>query len=595
MNDIKTRLQLVPKKPGCYQMKNELGEIIYVGKAKVLQNRLKSYFTGSHDAKTTRLVQEITSFDYIITSSEIEALLLELNLIKEYRPKYNISLMDDKTYPYICLTNEKHPRVIVTRDINAKLVKGQKLFGPYPNVKACRDTVEIINKIYPLRKCLTIPKKPCLYYALGQCLAPCINKIESSTYEEIKQKITSFLNGNNIELLKELESKMINASNNLEFEKAIEYRTLIKSIETLHEEQKMSLNDGINRDIFGYFVKDDLIAIQVFHMRAGKIIERSGEIFDLFDSPSEAMISYILQFYQINPKPQEILIPYLESSTDLKTLLNIKVFTPVKGLKKKLVDLVLENAKDKIEHLQSLRLRKIERTTEATEELGKLLKIPYPKVIELFDNSNIQGMHAVSAMVTYLDGVASPKDYRKYRIKSVQTSDDYHTMQEVIRRRYKRVLKDNLRKPNLILVDGGKLQVQAALAVLKELNIIDIFVAGIVKDDRHRTRGLVNQSFEEITIDKRSNGFLLLEAMQNEVHRFAITFFQNVQSSGAFASVLDEIEGIGKVRKNKLLTNFDSIEEIKQTSLERLKSLGFPSVLAKNLLKRLNDSDNQQK
>lgn len=593
MDDIKTRLQLVPKKPGCYQMKNADGEIIYVGKAKILQNRLKSYFTGSHDAKTTRLIQDIATFDYIITSSEIEALLLELNLIKEHRPKYNISLMDDKTYPYICVTNEEHPRIIITRDINSKLAKVGKLFGPYPNVKACRDTVEIINKVYPLRKCMTLPKKPCLYYALGQCLAPCINKVEKILYDEIKQKISNFLNGYDLELINELHLKMVNASSNLEFEKAIEYRSLIQSIEALQAEQKMSLNDGVNRDIFGYYVKDDLIAIQVFHMRFGKIIERSGEVFDLFDSPSEAMISYIFQFYQVNLKPQEILIPYLDNFEVLKDVLKIKVVTPIKGIKKKLVDLVLENAKDKIEHLQNLRLRKKERTIEATEELGKILNISYPKVIELFDNSNLQGMYAVSAMVTYIDGVAAPKDYRKYRIKTVTGPDDFHTMQEVIMRRYFRVLKDNLRKPNLILVDGGKPQVQAVIEVLAQLKL-DLPVAGIVKDERHRTRGIINQEFKEISIDKKSNVFLLLEAMQNEVHRFALTFFKNVQSNSALASILDEIEGIGKVRKNKLLNHFDSLEEIKNASPEKLKSLGFPHKLVESLLKRLNDSDNLQ-
>ncbi len=590
MKSFKESLQLVPKQPGCYQMKNAAGDIIYVGKAKVLQNRLKSYFTGSHDSKTTRMVSEVDHFEYIVTSSELEAFLLELNFIKEHRPKYNILLMDDKSYPYICLTSEEHPRLIMTRDVAKIKRKGKaKLFGPYPNAKACRDTVEILNKVFPLRKCQHIPKKECLYYSMHQCLAPCINQINPQDYDDIRNNLVRFLNGYDTEFLNMLKSKMLEASENLEFERALEYRDMITSIETLQEDQKMTFHDGINRDIFGYFIKDDIIAIQVFHMRSGKIITRTGNTFDITGSVDEMLLTYIYQFYNLpsSIKPQEILIPYIESATLLRELLGIKVTIPVKGLKKQLVDLVCENAKVNLEILQKERLIRISKTTSTLEELAKILTIDYPRVIELFDNSNIQGVSSVSAMVVYVDGVASPKDYRKYKIKTVEGADDYHTMQEVLTRRYARLLRENLKMPNLIIVDGGRPQVQAAKIILDQLQITNITIMGLAKDNKHRTRAIVKQDGTEIAIDKHSNLYLLLEAMQDEVHRFAITFFRKVHSESALASRLDEIPGIGKARKKKLLASFDSIEEIKTSSIEKLKSLGFPESVAKELLNKL--------
>ncbi len=592
MKDFKDKLSLVPQKPGCYQMKDVDGNIIYVGKAKSLQNRLKSYFVGSHDAKTAKMVSMIDDFEYIITSSEKEAFLLELNFIKQYRPKYNIMLMDAKTYPYICVTDEAHPRVIMTR-VLGKLKKKDKnkLFGPYPNARACRDTVEIINKIYPLRKCNNMPKKYCLYYTMNECLAPCVNKIDKSEYIEIINNIVRFLNGYDDEFIKILKDKMNLASENLEFEKAIEYREMLNSLESLIDKQKMTLTDGVNRDIFGYAIKDDLINIQIFHMRNGQIIERSGEVFDLVDTPEEMLLSYIVEFYSLDNTliPTEVLIPYIEDLELLKQLLGTKVYIPIKGIKKGLVDLVKENAKNSLDTLQKERLIKISRTTDTLEELAKLLNIKYPKVIELFDNSNIQGASSVSAMVTYIDGSPSYKDYRKYKIKTIEGSDDYHTMQEVVTRRYSRVLKDNLRKPNLIIVDGGKTQVGAIKEVLEKLGIEDIDLMGLVKDEKHKTRAIVNKNLKEIQIDKKSNLFLLLEAMQNEVHRFAITFFKKVHTESLLASKLDNIEGIGTKRKKVLLEHFDSIETIKKTTIEELRHLGFNEKVASNLLKVLNE------
>ena len=584
---IKEDLKLVPKKPGSYQMYNKNHEIIYVGKAKNLSNRLKSYFTGSHDAKTTKMVSDVEYFKYIVTSSELEALLLELNLIKENRPKYNIMLMDDKSYPYILITNETHPRVLVTRDIK-KIKKNSKLFGPYPNVKTCRDTVEILNKVYPFRKCNQIPKKSCLYYDMKQCLAPCIHNIKSEEYKEAITSVSKFLNGNNDELLNTLKLRMINASNNLEFEKALEYRDIIENIEK-SSSQKIILNDKTNRDIFGYAVKDDILSIQVFHMRNGNIIERTGQVFDIVDDVEEMLITYIIQFYQELDVilPKEIIIPFIENIELLENLIKTKIIIPIKGTKKQLVDLVSENARINLENLQIKKINNLSKTTEPIEELGKLLNIEYPKVIEIFDNSNIQGSSAVSAMVTYIDGVKSPKDYRKYKVKQVIGADDYHTMIEIISRRVNRIIKDNLRTPNLFIVDGGIPQVKAAKEAIMKSGLY-IPVMGLAKDDKHRTRAIINEDLIEINIDRKSNLFLLLESMQDEVHRFAITFFRNTHSKTMLESELDNIEGIGKNRKQLLLSNFDNIEEIKNASNEKLKSLGIPEKTIQVLKEKLN-------
>ena len=585
---IKEELKLVPKKPGSYQMYDINNQIIYVGKAKNLANRLKSYFTGSHDAKTTRMVQDVEYFKYIITSSELEALLLELNLIKENRPKYNIMLMDDKTYPYIMVTNETHPRIISTRDVK-KRSKKDLIFGPYPNAKACKDTVEILNKVFPFRKCKTIPKKSCLYYDMGQCLAPCIKKVDKDEYKEYILQVSKFLNGNNKELLDLLKNKMEQYSMNLQFEKALEYRDIINNIESsILKSQKMKLNDGIDRDIFGFSIKNDIMNIQVFHMRNGSIIERNGEVFDLVDSVDEMFISYICQFYQNLDviKPKEILIPYIEDVSLIEQVIDAKIIIPIKGLKKQLVDLVCENASNNLENVYKKKLSQISKTTEPLVELSKLLNIEYPKVIETFDNSNIQGTSSVSAMVTYIDGVKSPKDYRKYKIKTVVGADDYHTMNEVITRRYKRLKQEALPLPNLLIVDGGIPQVKAALLALEKIDV-KLNVIGLAKDDKHKTRAIITSELKEITLNKHSMLFLLLEAIQEEVHRFAITFFRNTHSKNTFASSLDNIEGIGVNRKKVLLENFDSIEDIKNAKEEKLKSLGLPSEVIKNIKEKL--------
>lgn len=586
---IKNKLSLVPKQPGCYQMYNKDNEIIYVGKAKILQNRLKSYFTGSHDAKTTRMLQDVVNFEYIITHSETEAFLLESNFIKKNRPKYNILLMDDKTYPYIIITDEQNPRILYTRDIKKK---HKYVFGPYPNQQACKKLVEIINKAYPFRKCNNIPKKKCLYAHLGQCLAPCENQITKDAYDEYIKSTVRFLNGNDTDLIIRIKDLMNQASENLHFEDAIEYRDLLNSLDETIEKQTMELSDNIPRDIFGYYTQDGIISIQVLHMRLGKIIERHGDIFDLVMDPEDALTSYIYQFYDSknNIIPKEVIVPYISSSSILEELLNIKITIPVKGIKKQLLDNVLNNAKNNFETLKQMRLLEISKTTKPLEDLASLVKINYPQTIELFDNSNIQGASPVSAMVKYVDGKPVPKEYRKYKIKTVVGPDDYHTMIEVIERRYKRLLTENAKLPSLIIVDGGKTQIKACLEVLQKLQIEnEIDVIGLLKDERHKTRSIMTRTYQEIIIDKKSDLFLLLESMQDEVHRFAITFFKTTHSKNLFTSALDQIDGLGKRRKEVLRENFETIYDLKNTSVEKLKSLGLPENVATNLLNKLQE------
>jgi len=588
LEEIKNKLILAPKNPGCYLMKNIQEEIIYVGKAKNLQNRLRSYFTGSHNAKTTKMLSNVFDFEYIITSTEIEALILELNLIKLHRPKFNIMLMDDKTYPYLHITNETHPRLLYTRDISHK--KG-KYFGPYPNSGAAKETQNLLNKVYPLRKCVQLPKKECLYYYLGQCLAPCINEVKQETYDDIIKDIQKFLNGNQKDLITSLNTKMTQASENLEFEKAIEYREMINNLNATLEKQKMSSNDLIDRDIFGYAVRDDILSIQVFHMRLGKMVMRNGEIFELVNDAAEAFYDYIAQFYKLknNPIPPEILSPPLGNKELLEELLGTKIVVPVKGDKKKLIELVCENAYNKIDELIKIKEMELSKTIAPVQQLRKILDIDYPHVIEVFDNSNLQGTSAVSAMAVFIDGKPSKKNYRKFKLCSVKGPDDYQSMTEVISRRYSKLVRDGKGFPNLIIVDGGKGQVSSAKEALKTVHAEFIPMIGLVKDDRHKTRGIINgKNFEEIKIDKTSQLFILLERMQEEVHRFAIAFHRDVHSKGALSSALDYIEGIGSARKKVLLENFSSTDEIKQTTIEKLMAIGFPKKVATSVLEALN-------
>lgn len=558
--EIKEKLQALPKKPGCYIMYSSDGEIIYVGKAKNLFNRVRSYFTGSHDAKTTKLVSNIADFEYIITSSETEAYILEINLIKKHQPKYNISLTDDKQYPYILVTDERHPKLYYTRDLDKK----GKYYGPYPNGYAAKEIVDLLNRIYPLRKCRKLPKKECLYYHLGQCLAPCINEVLPSQYQEITSEIHSFLKGNIKDLQKKLEGLMTEAADNLKFEKAIEYRKLIEDLSVINEKQKMEL-DIEDTDVFAYYIDKGYISIQVFHIRGKKMVERNGFLFEIMEDAEEMFINFLGQFYLINnnPIPKEILIPEVDISS-IDEILSSRIAIPKIGKKKEYVELVKENAQEKLDILIKQEQTKYEKTMGAIIELGKLLDIPTPYHIEAFDNSNIQGASSVSAMVTYLDGVPNRKNYRKFKIKTVDGANDYQTMYEVIQRRYRRLKDEEKKMPDLVVVDGGKPQVLSAERSLLDLGLT-LNVLGLGKDANHRTSYLFFRD-KEIYIDKKSNLFFFLENLQDEVHRYAITFHHLVHSRNTLSSKLDDIKGIGKVKKQQILTalkesNYQTFED----------------------------------
>ncbi|MBI0576555.1 excinuclease ABC subunit UvrC [Neobacillus cucumis] len=588
MNEtIKQKLTLLPDQPGCYLMKDRQGTIIYVGKAKVLKNRVRSYFTGSHDGKTLRLVNEIEDFEYIVTSSNIEALLLELNLIKKYDPKYNIMLKDDKSYPFIKLTAERHPKLIITRKV--KKDKG-KYFGPYPNVGAANETKKLLDRLYPLRKCSTLPDRVCLYYHLGQCLAPCVNEVAEEQYKQMTDEITRFLNGGYKEIKKDLTEKMTAAAEELDFERAKEFRDKIIHIETIMEKQKITMTDFTDRDVFGYAVDKGWMCVQVFFVRQGKLIERDVSMFPIYNEPEEEILTYLGQFYQKTNhfKPKEILI---QDEIDLEMaeqLLEVRVLKPQRGQKKDLVKMAIKNAKIALNEKFSLIEKDEERTIKAVETLGNLLGIYTPHRIEAFDNSNIQGTDPVSAMVVFTDGKANKREYRKYKIKSVQGPDDYESMREVTRRRYARALKEELPLPDLIIIDGGKGHVEAVRDVLENELGLDIPISGLVKDEKHRTSQLLyGNPLEIVPLARNSQEFYLLQRIQDEVHRFAITFHRQIRGKTAFQSLLDDIPGIGEKRKKMLLKHFGSVKKMKEASIEELTAAGLPVNVAEELMKKL--------
>lgn len=545
--NIKEKLKGLPQSPGCYLMKNKDGTVIYVGKAKNLFNRVHSYFVGAHNAKTTRLVMDIVDFEFIMTSSETEAFILEINLIKKYRPRYNIMLMDDKQYPYICISQEKHPKIYYTRDLNKK----GKYFGPYPNAKAAKETVDMLNKIYPLRKCNKIPKKECLYYHLGNCLAPCIKHIEKEEYDEITSKIIKLLKGNVKDEIRDLTKKMQEESDKLNFEKAIEYHNIILNLESVSEKQKMETH-MIDSDIFNYAVKDDYINIQVFHVRNTKVIERNAFTFDLVNDGIDIFLECIMSFYLIknNPIPKEIILPDVDISS-LDDEIKNRIIIPKKGKKKELLDLVLVNINKELDNTILKKARTYEMTEGAVIELASLLGLNSCSIIESFDNSNISGVSAVSAMVRYVNGVKSPKDYRKFKVRTVEHADDVGTFREIITRRYERLKNENGVYPDLIIMDGGKTQVNACLESLAKIEV-NIPVMGLVKDDNHRTRALFYND-KEIEIDRKSPLFKFLTSLQDEVHRYAISFHHNTHAKNTISSRLDAIKGIGKVKKAQIL------------------------------------------
>lgn len=589
MNErIKNKLALLPDQPGCYLMKDKNGTIIYVGKAKILKNRVRSYFTGSHNTKTERLVSEIEDFEYIVTESNIEALLLEINLIKKNDPKYNIMLKDDKTYPFLKITNEKYPRLVITR----KVLKDKALyFGPYPDVGAANETKKILDRLFPLRKCKpSQTKEPCLYYHLGQCLCPYYFDVDPKVYTKIVDEVKNFLNGGHEKIESEIHQKMEKAAENMEFEKAAEYRDQIRAIETIMTRQKMTNTDLLDRDVFGYAIDKGWMCVQVFFVRQGKLIERDVSMFPFYNEAEEDFLTYLGQFYQENEHfiPKEVLIPDTIDKPSVEALLATKVLQPKRGEKKKLVELASKNASVALNERFDLIARKQERTIGAVERLGNAMNIPTPIRIESFDNSNIMGTNPVAAMVVFIDGKPARKEYRKYKIKTVNGPDDYASMREVIYRRYSRVIREGLPLPDLILIDGGKGQVDVAKDVLENQLGIDIPIAGMVKNDKHKTNELLfGTDLAVVPLELNSPEFFLLQRIQDEVHRFAITFHRQLRSKNSFASRLDEIEGLGPKRKKMLLKEFKSLKNITAATTEELQEIGLPKNVAQNVFDKL--------
>ncbi|MBE6144438.1 MAG: excinuclease ABC subunit UvrC [Firmicutes bacterium] len=570
---IKEKLSLVPNEPGCYLMKNKDNIIIYVGKAKKLKNRLSSYFHGTHTGKTAKLVSEIADFEYMVVTSETESLILELNLIKKYDPKYNILLRDDKSYPYIELTNESVPRLAIVRNVNRKKKNHNRMYGPYPNVSAARNTVNLLNRIYPLRKCKTFNKKPCLYYHIGECLGYCSNEFDLVKVKEMENEIIKFLKGDDKIVTDKLKKEMELESEKLHYEKAKELKELLDYITITLAKQKVEIQDKIDRDVFGYFVDKGYISIQVFFIRGGKIVERHSKIFPLIDDETETLVEYIAKFYEKDILlPREILVPEIVDSSLLSDFLGINVIVPQKGVKLKIVNMANDNAKIAINEKFELIKKDEERTIDANETLRKILKLDKLDRIEIFDNSNLFGTFNVSGMVVFVNGKPSKNDYRKFKI-SLDKNDDYGTMKEVIYRRYFRVLKDKLIRPDLIIVDGGIGQINVAREVLNSLNI-NIPVIGLKKDDKHTTKALLaNTPIEEVEIDKKSNLFYLLERMQDEVHNFTINYHKQLRSKGSLESIIDNIEGIGSKRKEELLKKYKTINQLKKLNTEELEKI----------------------
>jgi len=717
--NIRHKLALLPDQPGCYLMKNQDGKIIYVGKAKVLKNRVRSYFTGSHDGKTQRLVSEIRDFEYIVTASNMEALILECNLIKKHSPRYNVLLKDDKTYPYIKITNEEHPRLEVTRKVAGDKAK---YYGPYPNAYAAHETKKLLDRLYPLRKCRTMPPKVCLYYHIGQCAAPCEFEVPPETYRDMLNDIQRFLGGGHREIRKEIEKKMHEAAENLEFERAREFRDQIASIDAVTQQQKITTLDRVDRDIFGYAVDKGWMCVQVLYMRQGKMIERHASVFPYYGEEYDDFLSFVTQYYSNNPAiPREVLLPAapgtalpdeeapdeeaeeggepekagaageaddeddeaaaeegaggadeaadeeaddaadegsredwageeddvdgedgafgeaddeddeaaveegaggadeeaddaaddaenadaenadavegaVRSTGDLKetleTWLGVKLHIPRRGRKKKLVGMAVKNARMALDEKFRLIERDEARTVKAVENLGEYLGTGPIHRIEAFDNSNIQGSDPVSAMVVFTDGKPDKKEYRKYKVKTVQGPDDYETMREVVRRRYERVLKEGLPLPDLIVIDGGRGHISAAADVLENELGLFLPVCGLVKDAKHKTAELMaGDPPQVVPLPRDSQEFYLLQRIQDEVHRFAITFHREIRGKSMVASQLDAIPGIGEKRRKQLLKHFGSLKKIREAAVEDFRPLGIGDKLAGTILRALRQEE----
>lgn len=567
-------------------MKDERQTVIYVGKAKVLKNRVRSYFSGSHDSKTARMVANIADFEYIVTDTVAEALVLECNLIKHYSPHFNIMLRDDKTYPYIKITGDEHPRLEIVRKVQKD--KGT-YFGPYPSAGAAAETKRLLERLYPLRKCRTLKNKVCLYYHIGQCLAPCEFAVEPDKYQEIKKAIGQFMNGGYKEVVRDLKEQMGRVAADMNFERAAELRDLVAQIEQVMETQKVTLQDLVNRDVFGFYADRGYFSAQVFIMRQGKMVERSAAVFRHYQSLAEDGASYIAQYYYDNPDiPKEIWLQEDVDTDGLKEFLGAQIAIPKRGKKKDLVQLAIRNATVALEERFRTMEKDESRTVNAMQELGNVLGLASLRRIEAFDNSNIQGVDPVAAMVVFVGGVPDRKSYRKFRIKTVEGPDDYASMQEVIRRRYKRLLREQGDMPDLILVDGGKGQISSALDVLQNELSLEIPVCGLAKDDRHRTSQLFfGDEPHPVPLDPGSPAFHLLTRIQDEVHRFAVTFHRDTRKRSALHSVLDDIPGVGEARRKLLLKHFGSVKEMRSATIEDFRQAGIGDKMARVILAHL--------
>ncbi|MGF0048300.1 excinuclease ABC subunit UvrC [Streptococcus hyointestinalis] len=592
MNElIKHKLELLPDSPGCYLHKDKNGTIIYVGKAKNLKNRVRSYFHGSHNTKTDLLVSEIEDFEYIVTSSNTEALLLEINLIQENMPKYNIKLKDDKSYPYIKITDEVYPRLLITRQVK----KNDGLyFGPYPDSGAATEIKRLLDRLFPFKKCTNPANKVCFYYHLGQCNAHTICHTDKAYWDGLKEDVKNFLNGKDNKIVDGLRDKMQTAAAQMEFERAAEYRDLIEAIGLLRTKQRVIHQDMKDRDIFGYAVDKGWMCVQVFFVRNGKLIQRDVNMFPYYNEPEEDFLTYIGQFYQDKKHllPKEIFIPKDIDEDLVQALAKSKVIKPQRGEKKQLVNLATKNARVSLQQKFDLLEKDIRKTHGAIENLGDLLNIPKPVRIEAFDNSNIQGTSPVSAMVVFVNGKPSRKDYRKFKIKTVVGPDDYASMREVIYRRYSRVLKDGLTPPDLIVIDGGQGQVNVAREVIEDKLGLDIPIAGLQKNDKHQTHELLfGNPLQVVPLPRQSEEFFLLQRIQDEVHRFAITFHRQVRSKNSFSSKLDGISGLGPKRKQLLMKHFKNLTNIQKASIDDIVNCGIPRTVAENIQTTLNQKE----
>ncbi|MBR6821387.1 MAG: excinuclease ABC subunit UvrC [Bacilli bacterium] len=568
---FKDKLALVPHKPGSYQMKDKNGNIIYVGKAKDLNKRLSSYFNRIHTGKTAKMVSLIEDFQYIVASSELEAFIIEINLIKEFNPKYNIMLTDDKSYPYIEYISSPYPMLKVSRYLNIKKKDNKKLFGPYPNAYAARRIVNLLNRLYPLKKCEGKPKEVCLYYHIGECLGYCSKLVDTNKVQEMENEILSFLRGNDQILKDKIMNKINKYSEDLNYEMALDLKKELEYIDIVLDKQKVELHDFVNRDVISYYVDNGYLSIEILFIRNGKLLNHKNDIFPISVDVEDEVEYYIAKFYSRNEVPKEILIPDTLSVDNISSVVDTNIVIPQKGVKKDLIKMAFDNAKlnlkNKFEEIQKDDLR----TSKSNEELANILGMDSIYRIDVFDNSNLFGSFAVSGMVVFIDGKPAKNEYRKYKV-SLDVNDDYNTMKEILYRRYQRALVDRTTLPDLIIVDGGENQIRAALDILNLLHL-NIKVVGLKKNDKHRTNDLIDSDLNVINIDRMSNVFHYLTRMQDEVHRFTINYHRTLRSKGSISSLLDDIEGIGVVRKRQLIKEFGSVSKMREASVEDIAKI----------------------